>query len=308
MSELEIPANVYGVAMVLPSVLNRRKDGTCIFLFEHMRIWTILAGNYAIQLLFVHELWKMVNATREEQGGETYMACSNSVVVVQFVCLFVFEVAIFTEIRDSVLIVRLLWNTESPSSGPTPGTGWHRLQNSGDRRKSAAGAICTEPESKGRLSRWARKKQVGPSEWSLDGVSRCYRSFLFVVVGVPKLCVACLLMYFGGWYVLESPDRETLILNTLAMTFIINVDEFLYIAFTAQSIQDNINSMKPVTVQMGAWSHAGLWFANSIVYPAIIFLGSGCLTVYYKREACSYYIVPWNDPNYHLPWHMKFPQ
>lgn len=300
MEELEVPPNVYGVAMVLPSVLNRRKDGTCIFLFEHLRIWSLLIGNYGIQLLFVLELWKMVIAgdMEGEVPEESGMTCSNNVIVLQFVCLFVFEVVMFVEVRDSTLILRLLWNTESPGN-PMPGTGWNKLEN---QRTSAKGMVLTDEDP---LTGWAKKKlgKVVESEWTLDGCSRCYRFFLLLVVGLPKLCVAIIIAYAGGWYVLESADRETLILNTLAMTFIINIDEFLYHAFTAQSIIDNISNMQPVKVENGAKIKVFIWFMNSIIYPIFIFVACGCLVVNYKRSVCSSYVVPWEDLNYKLPWH-----
>lgn len=300
MAELEVPANVYGVAMVLPSVLSRHKDGNCIFIFEHVRIWGLLLGNYGIQLLFVLELWKMVVSKKDEaENSGTDMACSNSVVILQFVCLFVFEVVMFTELRDTTLILRLIWNIESPTNPMPGGAGWDKLDN---RRNSAAGMIQTED---GALTKWAKQKMGKEvhSEWSLDGVSRCYRFFLLLVVGLPKFFLGFFIAYAGGWYVLESPDRETLLLNTLAMTFIISIDEFLYHAFTPQSIVDNISSMHPVKVEMDTASAVGIWFMNSIVYPNVIFLACGCLTLFYKRSVCDSYIVPWEDPNYKLPWH-----
>jgi len=300
MAELEVPPNVYGVAMVLPSVLNRHKDGTCIFFFEHLRIWGLLFGNYGIQFLFVLELWKMVLSRKDEaETSGTDMACSNNVVILQFVCLFVFEVMMFTEIRDTTLILRLLWNIESPSDKAPGGAAFEQLDN---RRHSAAGMVQAD---EGSLTKWAKKKlgQDKRSEWSMDGVSRCYRFFLFLVVGLPKFFLGFFIAYAGGWYVLESPDRETLILNTVAMTFIISIDEFLYHAFTPQSIIDNISSMQPVKVEIDTASAVGVWFLNSIVYPNVIFLACGCLTLVYKHSVCDSYTLPWEDPTYKLPWH-----
>merc|ERR1712151_1479681 len=97
-----------GMALAEPLALNRAVDGNIIFFIEIIRSEFLLLLNYTIQLLFV---WEIRSVNNEGHNGN---ACPTVSFLLQVICVCIFQVAVFKEMRDSVNIFALLWHAERP--------------------------------------------------------------------------------------------------------------------------------------------------------------------------------------------------
>merc|ERR1740139_685530 len=126
----------------------------------------------------------------------------------------------------------------------------------------------------------------------MNGITLQYKVLMLCIIAVPKLVLSVLLALAGGNYIIGSPDRETLILNTLAITFIVEVDEFLYKAFTSPPVQEHLENSEPVTVVLDSKDALIQWFFIAVVYWISVIFSSFFVVVHFKKSACSSYIMP----------------
>ena len=136
----------------------------------------------------------------------------------------------------------------------------------------------------------------GVPQWKLESVGKLYKVWNFVIVCVPKIVVAGALAIVGGDYIVKSGDPETMFLNTLAVMFIIDVDELLYHAFTSDATKENLSHMQSVEVELSNRQRALMWFTNTVLYPLMVIVGTGALVFYPKFTLCDGYSLP------NLPW------
>lgn len=306
--ELYVPVSVCGIALAEPRVLSRKNDGYMIFIIEHLRIWILLLVTFCIQLLFVFEL-------RYIEHGETtvLMTCSNEFVLLEFVCVYVFEVFMFAEIRGSLNLFRLIWYATPHNNDYVAMTQW-----GGDGTQSAEGAILHNMPERGFLMRALknfRRTHSSHSEvlhvkpWTLAGMRTATKVFLFLMVAFPKLILSVGTAYVGGLYIMcegsgASGQREALLFSTLAVNFIGDFDHVLFEAFTSQPVKYQLENMDPVVVELTQLQCTIYWLMSAIVYPSMLFVGSVYLVYYYKRKHCDSYQPPWAEDatDFRWPW------
>merc|ERR1719469_1246399 len=128
---------------------------------------------------------------------------------------------------------------------------------------------------------------------------------MLVTVGVPKLLIGLALSYVGGIYVMGSADREALILNTMALNFVIEVPQLLYKAFTSQYTQECVQNMEPIMVSMNEKDALMMWVASTVIYPMLVFIFACFIVTHYKTVVCGSFIMPWRDDSgFMWPWQM----
>lgn len=294
MAELTVPTSLYGMVLAEPLVLNRKHDGNIIFFTELLRGQFMLCVNYVIQLLFLFEVGIM---DLEKQGD----ACPDKYLWLQIMCVLVFEVAVFTEIRASTNILALLWH--APCCAGEKRAGMYKMVAGADHHEPESGAILAKTDDPSQMSkrdmilrRVRHPPPQGMQQWTLDGITRTYKFWCFLSIGLPKLAIALLLGYYGGAYIAKSADQETMLLNTLAVMFVIDVDEILYEAFISDYTKDSLEHMKAVEVEVSNGVRFTMWAMSAILYPMIV-LAASALTVFYtKASECE---------GYHYPWQMK---
>merc|ERR1712194_479575 len=89
------------------------------------------------------------------------------------------------------------------------------------------------------------------------------------MVALPKMTLAVALCWIGGRYILGSADEETLVLNTLAVEFIVDIDEIIYQAFTSQSVQENVDNSDAVSVQVSNLDLKIMWVLNMLLLGVV---------------------------------------
>ncbi|CAE7216006.1 unnamed protein product, partial [Symbiodinium natans] len=85
---------------------------------------------------------------------------------------------------------------------------------------------------------------------------------LFVVV--PKLVVACILTFVGTYFVFLSESNTDLILNCLAMTFVVELDELAYATISSEFSKKEVQNVVPLVLHSSSVG-SELAFCDSIV-------------------------------------------
>lgn len=81
---------------------------------------------------------------------------------------------------------------------------------------------------------WEVKDDAGESEFRVIALSRLTRVSIYLLVIIPKLVIAAILMYIGCRWLAATESFSDLILNALALEFVIGTDELVYDNFAPQ--------------------------------------------------------------------------
>lgn len=121
-------------------------------------------------------------------------------------------------------------------------------------------------------------------KWNLDDISFAFKCWCWVGIALPKLTIALLIGHFGGSYIMESSDRETMLLKTLSVVFVLEIDEILYEAFTSDYMKDSLVNMKAVEYEVGNQTRYMVWALNAVLYPLLV-IGACAFTVFSVKKA-----------------------
>ena len=98
--EIRVPADLSGFFCVIPLQLSRKVDGTGLVIIENLRVWLLLMVSYLVQFLFMYEIAELDESRKYEVHSELWL--------LNYVCVFVFMVKIFEELRackDLLLVI-----------------------------------------------------------------------------------------------------------------------------------------------------------------------------------------------------------
>merc|ERR1712176_1194985 len=73
-----------------------------------------------------------------------------------------------------------------------------------------------------------------------------------------------------------------MMMNTLAVVFVAEIEGFLYVAFTSDAMRYNLENVQPVTVDLTNRQRLAQWFGSSIMCP-LLTICVAALVVYHAR-------------------------
>lgn len=274
--EVELPAGLYGMAVAEPAALDRKTDGNFMYFVELVRVHSMLLLCYVVSCLFLVHIWKI-------NEGMTVAECSGKTLLVELGCVFLFEVRMLVDIRKPLTIITLLW------AAPLPKSGSRRYMNVQDASPRAGAVLANESATKtGMLARMYHVVRRRPStaqmnQWKLCGISPVYRTWCLLIVGMPALAQSLLLAYLGGVYIMKSGDESAMVVSTLAVVFVSEIEEFLYVAFTSDAMRYSLENMQVIEMELSNRQRLVSWFASSIVCPMLV-VGIALLLVRHTRQ------------------------
>lgn len=289
--EVALPAGLYGMAVAEPAVLDRELDGNFMYLVEIIRVQFMLALNYFVTGLFLFQIWKMNQASFVSE-------CSGKLLLLELGCVFLFEVRMLVDIRKAFSIMSLLWAAPLPESAAltkaTSGrTSFGHRYKSARAKEPTTGAVlaresCVEESMLLRMYRQVRRSpDPSHATWKLDGLSRAYRVWCMLTVGLPVLVLCLVLAYLGGVYIMRSSDDAEMMMNTLSVVFVSEIEEFLYVAFTSDAMRYNLENMQPIDIGLTNRQRLAQWFTSSIVCPILTVCTAGLLVGHTRQLDCQ---------------------
>ncbi|CAJ1443387.1 unnamed protein product [Effrenium voratum] len=130
--------------------------------------------------------------------------------------VFLWSARMLTEVKTTLLLALDLWALCPLPSGAEP----HQM-------------IYEVEDEDGEIERW-----------EIVAVNKTAQFLLTVLVLLPKMVVALVLLVIGCRWLAATQSFADLILNALALEFVINIDELMYEAFTPRSLRNVIELTK----------------------------------------------------------------
>jgi len=256
-----LPCSINGLAIIEPLQLNRHVDGLFVYVIELTKVYFWMIFNFTVQLFLIAQIYKVDLAHVDHY-------CVEHLTGLAFICVFIFESTIFAEIRHTVLIMTWLYNCEPKQQG-------HTLLST--KEDKGGGAVMVE-EKKGKMAAMQKKfRPVPPKDmpqWGFDNITTAYKVFCMVVVVMPKFFIGIWLAYSGGIYIVHSGATEDMVLNTLAVNFIADLDEILYETFTSDATKSSMEHAAGVEIELSNKARFSSWLSNTVVYPAVCIVAS----------------------------------
>lgn len=286
--EMKIPPNLYGSTLLVPMTLNRTHDGCMVFFLELLRTSMLIIVSYSIQIIFLFELLSVISSK-----SRVKYKCSDDNLLLQCVCVFTFEAAVFFALRDTLSFASLI----SSARSQTNESNFIAMRN---RRRSGGAIMEKERTFMDRVLR------VGVSEepWSLAGMTLSYQIWSFLTLAIPPILICVLLSWIGGQYITCSKDKEALIMNTVGVLFINELGDTLYHAFSSSALKEDIAAAKGITVKIGNQMRWSLW-ATSVFFPLLVLLYTLFVVFFGKMKDCPGYTLPDTLP-FTLPHNLPF--
>lgn len=283
------PENLYGLAIAEPLQLDRIADGDLIFFTEYIRILLLLLFTFITQCTLMK---KLANIIGENSADVDYsFRCNDNLITLQCACVFVFMIALFGDIRECVdMFHGIMYCRPGSYSALQQVTHIEHVGILHQENQHEQGAILSKesPKDEGvfqRMKGWFKRKKEHPDQWNLDRLTFNGKVMIVLVVIAPKMLVGCVLFFIGAEYILASPDVESMVLNTLAVLFIIEIDEYLYHSFTSSTVKSRLATMRASEVELTNNQRVtGFVFSNFIAPPFMITMMF--VLVQYNRRHC----------------------
>lgn len=269
MLELEVPANLYGMAITEPAALDRQNDGDLVYYGELGRTYVMLFINYLATSLFISQIAKL----DIERMEHSHLGCATDYLVLEFGCVFIFESNMLTQLKTSLNLMFLLYYAGQKG------------------QVNKRGSAVLAEESTGIIQRTIGRTRGGAEsddirQWRLSHLSLRYRIWCFSVVALPNFLLDALLAYVGGVFCVGIDDPTDIVLNTLALVFIVEINDILYQAFTSRPMRYSLETTKPVRIELTNDRRKMMWFANSILCPIWILVLTSYLVFGKRSHKC----------------------
>jgi len=107
---------------------------------------------------------------------------------------------------------------------------------------------------------------------TIPSISRHHKIIIALMVLAPRTLIICFLSYIGTDFLIIADSYSDLILNSVALGFLIEVDEMLFAAVTSQTTKDNISKLDALEGEHGCfkWCIKLSHFPTSI--PLVFFV------------------------------------
>merc|ERR1712224_959395 len=89
-------------------------------------------------------------------------------------------------------------------------------------------------------------QKEGKLELASGGLSILHKALIMVFILLPKLVVALALLFYGSGYLLNSTSDTNMFLHTLSLTFVLRLDNIIYVFFTHEEHQQMIKAYPKV--------------------------------------------------------------
>lgn len=82
----------------------------------------------------------------------------------------------------------------------------------------------------------------------VSGMTLWFKFVCYLVIVLPKLVIGVLLAFYGSGFLLVSDDNESLILNTVALTFITQIDDLIFDSMVPGNVKQCIDDLPPCEI------------------------------------------------------------
>eukprot|EP00494_Astrolonche_serrata_P029584 UN29851 len=192
-TKMSLPLSMYSAAMVIP--LCQVGSSTYQKWIIYIQITLLYLANGFIQLgLITYVYW--IYQDQEDEYGECGGYKTRQ--PVRWMCILLYTAVCAGDIVETMKLAFWTWYFPSTSE---PGA-WEKL--SYEVVEQADGDTVTEYKS---------------------GMNTLYRVYIFLIVLAPKMMLALALLGYGTGFIVTTNDEAEILLNALALVFVLEIDE-----------------------------------------------------------------------------------
>jgi len=257
---LEIPQNLYSAAMVLPlETFDAKKRWNQ---FIHAQTIFMLFVNFFIQGTLIGYLY-YITLDNEEEYGECGGYWQTEQMVYRL-CVLIYIAFCLADIIETLGMAYWYWMisraTDIKDTGMLSGNAnlqYKIVDEDGDLTKDVL------------LN--ARK---------VHSTTICYKFYVFFGVLFPKFCLAAGTLLIGTGFIVNTDSRDNLLLNALALGFILEIDEMIYEFIASPQWQECVQTIPKIQV-LGDETKAGFFKRFGVPLKALLFVGLTYLALDY---------------------------
>mmetsp|Transcript_110909 Transcript_110909/g.196510 ORF Transcript_110909/g.196510 Transcript_110909/m.196510 type:complete len:302 (-) Transcript_110909:66-971(-) len=211
---ITLPTNTFSMAAFFPALFPFEDDeDKC----RWVRILIISLGQYwvtmaisIIYIIYIEDLWK-AEEIKIKNG-----VCTETDALLMYTSLFVFTVAVFVDVRETIDIVRYVKNIPV-QEGWFATLGFHKRNN-----------------------------ELHFVEG--DGLSRPHKIAVYLGVTLPKFVIAIFLLVLGSWWIIASTSNTFVFLHTMSLTFVLRVDNIMYEILNSRTHQILLKALPKIKI------------------------------------------------------------
>jgi hypothetical protein len=143
----------------------------------------------------------------------------------RLVCCFIFAMAVMNDLNMTLSLPRLFWNL------PTANEKWVRFELPDWERKERAK----------KMFRWTDLDLV---KFGVAGMPIHWKMTNLVIIFIPKLFLWAVLVSSGFHFLMETSGIVDVIMNSMALTFVLNLDELIFEVLTTVPVKHIMNVLE----------------------------------------------------------------
>jgi len=172
----------------------------------------------SLKSMFPHRAAEIhANVDPGEYGMESYWC--------RMACVFIFMMAVVDDLRGTIRLAFLLWKV------PTEAQSWIRYDPPAWCDKSHAKAVHG----------WTELDLV---KFQVAGMPFMWKTINFIIVFVPKVCLWLALASTGVQYLMETANIVNMVVNAMALTFVLDIDEMVFARLTTKITQHIMSKLE----------------------------------------------------------------
>jgi len=140
-------------------------------------------------------------------------------------CCFIFMMAMMDDLHKTLSLLVLLWHVPSDNSK------WVRYEPPD---------WATKEHAK-RVHSWCELDLV---KFGVAGMPCRWKFTNFACIFVPKMCIWWILASLGMHFLMETAGIVDVIMNSMALTFIINLDEMIFMVLTTVPVKHMLDNLE----------------------------------------------------------------
>jgi hypothetical protein len=269
--KLHLPNDLYGLFVAEPLQLDASVDGWTIIILVMTRAFFFIVLNFIIQMLYVVKIHRL---------SVDLDPCVQERFYMQVVCVFVFGISIFRQLRDCIDFLALVVRC------PVARDGGYRGIGRGADGLHRHGAVLSQERPSGTSSilNWARRRESSKTHvWTLGSMSYSWKVVCIMFVGMPRILFCSLFAKVGAGFIVRSPE---IIIDTVGVLFVVEIGTFMYNAFTTNAVKQQLEQLQPIEwYPSNARRLAAFLFVN-FAYPVLLICFSVAV-VWYSRKSCG---------------------
>jgi len=123
-----------------------------------------------------------------------------------------------------------------------------------------------------------------------DGINITYfpfshRAFLVLMVAIPRTVLALTLMYIGANFLTASQTYQDAVLNCLALSFVLDVDAYIFNSIVSYDRKASLLTFKSLTVNGSFIAARGHWLWSQTFFHFILLGGAALIWSFWERHA-----------------------